>query len=110
MKVDLDGYVTFTEGGMPHHATELIACDHCGLVGLDTPRFGWKRWHESRLIAPGSFTVEDGHPVAMVPAVDLVVRHHCPAGVEYNEAVRGYLVHMVAPEEAVDYIEWEEGE
>lgn len=61
----------------------LIACDHCGIVAVDTPAFGWKRWQENGELL-----------------------HHCPAAVQYNEWVAGGLVHMKAPDEAVQYQYW----
>jgi hypothetical protein len=64
----------------------LIACDHCGIVAVDTPRFGWQRW-----------TDHAG-----------TVRHHCPAAAEYNEWVRNSLVHNVAPESGIEYEQWDD--
>jgi hypothetical protein len=65
---------------------DLIACDHCGLVSIETPQFGWQRW-----------TDEAG-----------TVRHHCPQAAEYNEWVRNSLVHNVAPESAIEYEQWDD--
>lgn len=65
----------------------LIACDHCGIVALDTPAFGWKRWTET----------EDSKTV---------VYHHCPAAAQYEDYIRQGLVHMRAPEEAREYEYW----
>jgi hypothetical protein len=62
----------------------LIACDHCGIIALDTPTFGWQRYYN-----------DDG---------DLA--HHCPAAVQYNQWVSQGLVHMKAPDEAVIYGYW----
>jgi hypothetical protein len=62
----------------------LIACNHCGIIALDTPAFGWARWYD-----------EDG---------DLA--HHCPAARQYNEYVSQGLVHMKAPDEAIEYGFW----
>jgi hypothetical protein len=76
--------------------TQLISCDHCSIVALDTPRFGWKRWTES-VIACDTF-YED------------VMRHHCPAAAQLNEYIEAGLVHMVAPEEAVQYEDWTEAD
>lgn len=72
-------------GIIPLLVADLIACDHCGIVAVDTPRFGWQTW-----------TDHTG-----------TVRHHCPSAAEYNEWVRNSLVHNVAPESAVEYEQWE---
>lgn len=61
--------------------TSLIACNHCGIVALDTPAFGWKRWYD-----------DDGE-----------LAHHCPAAVAFNEYIAQGLVHMKAPDEAIVY-------
>ena len=76
--------------------TNLIACDHCGRVNLDTPEFGWKRWHE---VVPDSTSTEP------------VLRHHCPDAVEINEMARfglGFTFARFRSEKVVDYEDWEE--
>jgi hypothetical protein len=59
----------------------LIACNHCGLIALNTPAFGWKRYLD-----------EDGKWA-----------HHCPAAIEYNSWIAQGLVHLKAPDEAIIY-------
>lgn len=59
----------------------LIACNHCGIVAMDTPAFGWRRYRD-----------DDG-----------ALAHHCPAGIALNEYMAQGLVHMKAPDEAVEY-------
>jgi hypothetical protein len=59
----------------------LIACNHCGIVALDTPAFGWRRWYD-----------EDGD-----------LSHHCAAAVEQNSWIAQGLVHLKAPDEAIIY-------
>ena len=61
--------------------TELIACDHCGIIALDTPRFGWKRWGE--ILELGERKNCQGEVVKVLTTT--VMRHHCPAAVQYNE-------------------------
>jgi hypothetical protein len=78
--------VPFSDCEIVPLAADLIACDHCGIVAVDTPRFGWQRW-----------TDEAG-----------TVRHHCPQQAEYNEWVRNSLVHNVAPESAIEYEQWDD--
>jgi hypothetical protein len=60
---------------------QLIACNHCGIVALNTPAFGWRRYYD-----------EDGE-----------LSHHCPAAVEYNSWIAQGLVHLKAPDEAIIY-------
>ena len=68
----------------------LIACDHCGQVALDTPRYGWRRWSEE------------------IPDDTVVVyRHHCPQAVELNELVR-YGLYPPDPNSAVVYGDWDD--
>lgn len=59
----------------------LIACNHCGIVALDTPAFGWRRWYD-----------EDGF-----------LAHHCAAAVEQNGWIASGLVHAKHPDEAIVY-------
>jgi hypothetical protein len=65
----------------PLLGARLIACNHCGIVALDTPAFGWRRYYD-----------EDGDQA-----------HHCAAAVEQNSWVAQGLVHLKAPDEAIVY-------
>ena len=80
-------------GGYFNLPTDLISCDHCGIVAVDTPRFGWKRWRV--------FTAAQGLDVAR-----WVMHHHCPEAAVYNDNVRHGLVHGVQRSEAVEYEAW----
>lgn len=62
----------------------VISCAHCGIVAVDTPVFGWKRWRD-----------DDGEWM-----------YHCPAAAERNNWIAQGLVHMMAPDEAVVYEDW----
>lgn len=94
----------------------LIACDHCGIVAVDTPRFGWKRWTEyvERTTTGPKVDVVNGLPEIHFDEIverqftDTRLHHHCPEAVQYNEWVATGLVHMIAPEEAQVYEEWDE--
>ena len=60
-------------------ATELIFCNGCGAVSINTPAFDWKRYRHKDIC------------------------HHCPSCQEYN-----YLVSMglVSDRTAVVYEDW----
>lgn len=78
--------------GLNMSTASLIACNHCGIVALDTPAFGWRRWRE-----PESDDTDnpDAPPVSY--------SHHCAAAVEQNSWIAQNLVHMMAPDEAIVY-------
>jgi hypothetical protein len=79
-----------------NRGTPLIACDHCGQVALDTPRYGWKRWHEEIFISS-------------IPLRGTIIwYHHCPQAVEHNDLIHSGLVYKVDPETAVRYEDWDE--
>jgi hypothetical protein len=82
---------------MPLIGASLIACDHCGIVAVDTPRFGWKRFCQHNTDVPG------GHEL---DGKQCVYSHHCAAAVQWNEMVAGQMVHMIPPETAVTYEDW----
>lgn len=72
--------------------TPLIACNHCGIVALDTPAFGWRRWREESTF---------GDAGGEIPITEYW--HHCAAAVEQNSWIAQGLVHMKAPDEAIEY-------
>lgn len=80
---------------LPLMGGNLIACDHCGIVALDTPAFGWRRWQVT-----GESTFGDaGGEIELAG----VYQHHCAQAVERNSWIAGGLVHMMAPDEATVY-------
>lgn len=66
---------------VPLMGARLIACNHCGIVALDTPAFGWRRFYDD----------------------DANLAHHCGAAVYEQDLIRQGLVHLRAPDEAVVY-------
>ena len=67
--------------------TELVFCNSCGATSINTPAFGWKRYRRKD--------------------IDVTVCHHCPTCQDYNELVRGGLIHNMASKDAVTYEKWE---
>ena len=92
MILHFGAYVSLGDGGH----TQLIACDHCGQVALDTPRYGWKRWSDTWTGSKGD---------SPGPGV---LRHHCPYAIEINELRRFGLAHGAARGTVVDYEEWDD--
>jgi hypothetical protein len=82
--------------------TPFIACDHCGLIALDTPEFGWKRWHSTAHLSLAEVMDDETRKAKAI------LMHHCPAAVEYNDLVSRGLVYNVASEDAVTYEDWED--
>lgn len=75
-------YIEFGGTGIPTlHGTSLIACNHCGIVALNTPAFGWRRFYD-----------DDGE-----------LTHHCAAKVEQNSWIAQCLVSGMSPDEAIVY-------
>lgn len=81
-------------------ATELVSCDHCGIVVVNPREYGWKFWTEVTHNDEEFplFSGEDG--------TTSVVRHHCPAAVQYNDCLAGGLIHGTDPDDAVVYQDW----
>ena len=91
---------TVNVGAFPtlnYRPTNLIMCDHCGIVGADVWDYGWKCFQDF------DFSGTKGDEPGRV-----VWRHHCPLAVQYQDWIRDGLVHMVAPEAAVVYSDWDE--
>lgn len=75
-------------GAISSGGHELILCDGCGAMSINTPRFGWKRYRHKD--------------------IDIVMRHHCVTCQEYNGLLAGgLLMYGLDPKTAVTYENWE---
>jgi len=68
--------------------SRLIFCNGCGAVSINTPAFGWARYHVRECLG------------------DIVVCHHCPSCREYFRGGRVGLVHDTPAKDAIVYEQW----